>query len=674
AKNQAQQAAIDARAKADAAKHEVDGLTLAYEGHTDDKGRWTPGSVPADYEARVADIKVKELGDRYQTLQTQGAGAKELAKAGQAWDAAIEDQRLAHADLDVANTQIDLADATVERDAAQAPVDTLKPDAKSSTSLFLQTAPIGTTTLQSSSLDGSLLQPPAAKSDKPTLAEMSAAAQAANGRYEDAKTKAQHAIDAQTEAYNDLTSPDENTAAKLDTSKWLGREKDITDTLANAKDDVQKKQDALNQARGTGKSDDVIQQDLVALGKAKQSELTAQADVDTLNKMRELRDLQRRQASGEKIDEQDLCKARQAARDALQHSIEAGPELTPENEAKARDTLKTQTAALKDQDAKVLAAQKAYDYAAGTKDEAARLKDLQDAKTQRGTLDRQVRNLQTTLDKIDADRLALAADADYKQHVFPKTSTAWDTDAASGRADEYTVLPDGYDLTSSILPGDHGKPKADGLPVGLKPDDVEVKKENGKWVAHFKADSEQIGYNEKTGALYVHKGDTLALDPTAAEVWEAHAKRDSASKARDDFLQEMKDIAPTAAQLGPDGQPIAGLGLSEDLGARRAAVQKKISDYTKSARHDPGPEPDDIRIARLELTAIDAAQEWQQTDETRAGQDAAQRAGLDHTFADGKSPKDIADNQRLAAKQARQEWLDAINKSKLDQATAQQKD
>src|SRR5262249_37647813 len=139
--------------------------------------------------------------------------------------------------------------------------------------------------------------------------------------------------------------------------------------------------------------------------------------------------------------------------------------------------------------------------------------------------------------------------------------------------------------------------------------------------------------------------------------------------------QEIKDIdaAPGGKpQLGPDGLPVPGLSLTEDLGTRRQQVQQRISDYTKSVRHDPdapGTEPDDIKLARLELKAIDAAADWQQADQTRQGQDAAVRDGLNYT-PPGKSPAEIADEKRKAAVSARQDWLNAGTKMQRDDANA----
>jgi hypothetical protein len=170
--------------------------------------------------------------------------------------------------------------------------------------------------------------------------------------------------------------------------------------------------------------------------------------------------------------------------------------LTAENEAKARGDLGTKQKLLIEQDAAVRSAFSANDRATGTKDEESTGKTLNAERDKRGALDRDVRNLQTVLNQIDTNRLALAADLDYKAHNFAKPEKQTSEVDDNGKTKEYIWLPKDYNATSTILPGESGRPKAEGLPAGIKPQDVEVKKEDGKWKVHFKDDSNHIGYIE----------------------------------------------------------------------------------------------------------------------------------------------------------------------------------
>src|SRR6185369_12686279 len=92
--------------------------------------------------------------------------------------------------------------------------------------------------------------------------------------------------------------PDGKTAAKLDTTAWTSHEKDINDKLGQAKTDVATAQANLDKGLNTYGPVDVNAL-RVALGTAKKNQEVAQADVDALNAMRELRDAQRQEATGQ---------------------------------------------------------------------------------------------------------------------------------------------------------------------------------------------------------------------------------------------------------------------------------------------------------------------------------------------------------------------------------------
>jgi hypothetical protein len=326
AKNHAQQDATEKRAAADAGKHQIEGLTLAYEGFTDPATEFfTPGAVTSEYEARALDIRVKEYNAAFQRIYNSGVGGKTLADAGVQLDEGLTNQRLAHADRDVAATRLELADTRVERDRAQAAHEW--PILADNT-----VGPSLDETLFRWATDRKLLNQPATPGQQkqagqpPMPGQLLPLTKVTADKYNEADQNAQAALRRQSEAYGDLVSSDPKKSAPLDVNTiCLNREKDLSETLTKAQVGTIAAQNELHQAQGISRDAGTVRQLGLTLGKSKETELTAQADVNTLNAMRALRDAQRREANGEKIVPEEMAKLRASARGMLKQSFEAGP-------------------------------------------------------------------------------------------------------------------------------------------------------------------------------------------------------------------------------------------------------------------------------------------------------------------------------------------------------------
>ncbi|AKJ32072.1 hypothetical protein AAW51_5381 [Caldimonas brevitalea] len=709
ARQQADAEAARLRGLANQAEAKLDGLVKAY-GRSDPNDPTNPktnvlGWVNADYNAKVADLEVGQLADQYQQALA-GGDAKKIADAGLALDDARDAQRLLHALRDDAKAQLELRDSETEYTDAEA---AWRAESGSRPAPYTVTERRGneteTKTVKPDGYDPAFWATPGSEEGKHVerqgdkyyyvtddgkqeLDPITARWWAAHDKREAARTDVTNAGKVLEGVKEDLLGGADGSGPKLDASRYLGDADGINKRLADANAAVDAAYRGLSTQRPPGFIGPVVASTTTPeeLGRALQQQRSAQADADALKAMQALRNAERDQASGKPVDAKQIDTLRTEARDAQRKAEDLRPKLAPEQEKEMREKLLPDARKqLRTQDETVTRLTAPGSQA--TEDER-RL-----ALNQRDALQLKVRDYETQLELIDADRDALAARHQYDRTGFAKPQLSMFTEKRSGSryGDGVTmdIYPDGYDPTWNIVPDANGKVSAQGLPRGISPDDVKVERVCDTWYVTFKKDSEVLGRQSDLTTNYVVQEGRYKMHPATARLWETAGGSDGrlarAGAARkqveDDLRAAAADGPPpenTQPLIGPDGKPVPTLRLGEDLTQRKQTVDQRVLDLgelRKQAQrnYDNGTGDrtqlknalDDAiaeeTIARNEQAAVQAALEWQEANRARQLYEANERAGRPQTMCYAKPPREHAEELRNKAITARATWLDTRN-------------
>ncbi|HJS04230.1 MAG TPA: DUF4781 domain-containing protein, partial [Variovorax sp.] len=716
AKQNAKDEAARLRGIANRADAKLNGLIKAY-GSRDPSDPQNPktnvvGAVNAGYEARVADLEVKDFSDKYQQAVADG-DAKKIAQADAALRDAQDAQRYAHALSDDETAQLDQIDAGVEYTDAEA---AWKAESQQQPGTYTVTERDGdktsTKTEKAEGYDPAFWARPGSEEgkkvqaidgkyyyvdgDKKTeLHPATAGVWAAHDKGEAAKTQASGTGKTLAQVKEDLVGGADGSGPKLDEALYLDNADAINQRLADANAAVKTAQAGQNAAeRPPGFIGPVVAPSTPQqLGKALETQRVAQAEADALKAMQDLRGAERDQAAGKAVDAGRLQGLRDAAREAQRKHEEAQPKLAPQDEKKMRDTLLPQART----DAKTRSDTVDKLTAPGsTATEAERNKAMDALDAAKLT----VRDYETKLELIDAERDWYAAQYQYGQAHFAKPQLSmFMKDGESVTADVY---PENYDPTWNLKPGADGKVSAEGLPRGLSPDDIEVRQDacGGGYTVIVKKDSEVVGWqkSERYGDLRhftVREGE-YKMNPATARLWDtsefgngrlaqARSERGSVEKLLGDAAAETPPPPDAQPLLGPDGKPVPTLRLGDDLGPRKKQVDQDVADATTARdeaqrAYDTGTGDrtqlknalDDanarLSIVQNEQAAVDAVLLWQEAHRTRQLYEANERAGRAQTACYAKPPSEMESDARAKAVAARSTWLDSHNKFYTDVA------
>lgn len=731
AKQDAQDEAARLAEEAQQARTRLTGLQKAF-GIKDpaQPERNTVGTVEAGYNARVADLEAGDLGARYKAALD--AGDQEAMKTlGPQLDDALARQKLARSLSAALTADLGLHDAGIEKDAAEAAwkaasadqpqlrtvertgrggkyTQTITPDGYDKT-FWLDPSKEGDRKKVQLGDDGKyyLVQSgPRGGETRTELNPITARRFAAYDKLSDAQKQATDTKGALARTNEDLLgSPDGRAPPKLDYDAWIPDAKAINDKLTQADNGVKTANWNLTQAVKNGASQERLDELRQQLGTAMQTQQTARNNAEALKAITELRDAERKQAIGQ--DPGDLDKLRSNARAAVDKARQAPP-LTPEQEKALREKTTQLGKDLEAADTKVETTRKAWEKATEPADKKAKHELYLAALDDYDKVDLQFRDGDSRLKLLDAQRAALAAPVEYEAQTFngafakPQLSMFM----RNGESVTADIYPQNYDPTWNLKPSKDGKVDPAGLPRGLSPDDVEVRYNpcGGGYIVTIKKDSEVVGFqkSERYGDLrhFTVKEGTYTMHPQTARLWDATntdpgTGGSALTRAQDYRAQVLKDLqayaadhpqpAPGASPVtGTDGKPIPALNLSDDLAARKPAVDQAVTDATDkldsllAARThvtgDTGALDLQItearaqqHVAQLEQRAVDSVLAWQAANRNRQIFEADQRAGRT-TSADAKPPEETADDLRDTALKDRTAWLQGRDKHALDLA------
>lgn len=711
ARDAARAEATRLRDAADATRRRLDSLVRLY-GNGE-----RVGTVVADYDARLADLELEQAQAAYQ----RALGGRDQGAIDAAYDklgVALDGQRLARAIAGDERAQLDLADADTELAQARAAweaekanqpqartvehrgrggrnTSTIEPDGYDRT-FWLD---YGRDKDRVRQIDGTyylITRTGRGHESRQELNPVTARLWAAHERQAQATTQAGTAAEARATAMDDVVG-DDAAGPKLDATlldperqQQIGRELDAANrALADARG-------RLGDARPPGFIGPVTGMAPAQYGALVERQRAAQANADALQAMKDLRQAEIDRANGKPVDDARITGLRDKARTAAFDAREAQPELSAEQEREMRDTLLPQARErLRDQDATIARLR-------------AEGKDTTRAANERDRIELEVLDYETQLDLIEAERSALAAPERYEQaaralpgqgpFVKPQLSMFSEKRYGSNHGDAVTadIYADNYDPTWSIRPGDDGQVSAEGLPRGLKPEDVEVEFVCDTWYVTFKKDSEVLGRRTDLTTNYVVQEGRYRMHPTTAQLWRATNEDKNvgatplvqAREAREKLEQRLQRAAddagpPDGAQpvMGPGGRPVPALHFGDDLGTRRQAVQGDLDRFNEvlaTAERDKQAglgDPEalqlaldeaqvDVQIARAELSAIDAAIAWQQANRLRQDAEAAEREGR----GSAATQRERADELRDAAEAARSRWTELRSGKLADMA------
>ena len=697
--------------------------------------RNTVGTVEAGYNARVADLDAADLGARYKAAVD--AGDQEAMKTlGPQLDDALARQKLARS-LDAALTaDLDLHDAGIESDAAEAAwkaasanqpqlrtvertgrggkyTQTITPDGYDKT-FWLDPSKEGDRQKVQLDDDGKyyLVQSgPRGSETRTELNPITARRFAAYDKLSDSQKQATDTKGALARTNEDLLgSPDGRAPPKLDYDAWIPDAKAINDKVTQADNGVNTANWNLTQAVKSGASPQRLDELRQQLGTAMQTQQTARNNAEALKAITELRDAERKQAIGQ--DPGDLDKLRSNARAAVDKARQAQP-LTPAQEKTLRDKTTQLGKDLEAADTKVETTRTAWEKATEPADKKAKHELYLAALDDYDKVDLQFRDGDSQLKLLDAQRAALAAPTEYEAQTFngafakPQLSMFM----RNGESVTADIYPQNYDPTWNLKPGKDGQVDPAGLPRGLSPDDIEVRYNQcgGGYIVTIKKDSEVVGYqkSERYGDLryFTVKEGTYTMHPQTARLWDATNTDpgmggSALTRAQDYRAQVQKDLQayaadhPQAAPLssqgsqpitGADGKPVPTLNLGDDLGARKPAVDKAVTDATEkldslllARSHVTGDTGSlDLQItearaqkeiAQLEQRAVNSVLAWQTANQNRQIFEADQRAGRTAQASYVKPPQENADDLRDTALKDRTAWLQRRDKHGLELA------
>jgi hypothetical protein len=684
AKQEAEAEAARLEAAALAANKKLEGLQKAF-GVTDPANPKNNrvGSVEAEYDAKAADLEVAELAGRRQAALDAGdqAGADKL---GLQLDDAIARQRLARTRSDSLKADVDLFDAQTEKDQATAAWEAAKADQPELRTVTYQTR--GGTSKRTVTPDGYdktfWLKPgdpnvkqvdgkwvlvtsgPRGTKTETELHPATARLFDADKKLTDSQNASKAADDAFLAAHEDINGPlGGQQPGKLDID-GLPAAQTVSDNLNNANQGVTTAQRDLDAGIAAG----VPETELVALrqdlGAAMQAQRAAQAQSDALKALTELRDAERDVAMGKSVDPKHIESLRTKARDAVDKSRQQVT-LSPKDEQALRDKSRTLNDQLKTQNGEVERTTTAYDKATSPADKEEKRQAQQQAMDKRDALALQVRDVDSRLQLLDAERTALAAPYEYGRTTFVQPHDAmWADSQGNGRAGE--VYPSNYDPTWNIKPGE--------VPEGVK-----VEKTCG-WTVTFEEDSEILGVNDdQNHTSYRIKAGTYTMNPATARLWEADAQLKTATENRQQVVTDLQQDAASRphpdmpAMVGVDGKPVPTLYMTDDLSARKPAVDKAVTDAaslrnglqqaltyatgdTSALEAQLADATIQYDIAVAEQRAVDAMLAWQAANRNRQIDEANQRAGRP-THQGDKPLTETANDLRDTALKRKSEWL-----------------
>jgi hypothetical protein len=695
AKQNAKDEAARLRSLANQADAKLDGLVKAF-GTSDPSDPGNPktnivGSVNADYNARVADLEVKNLSAKYDRAVAGGDAAK-IGAAETALREAQDGQRYMHALRDDEAAGLDRSDSEIEYTAAEG---AWNAEAQQQPGTYTVTEHDGdrksTKTAKAEGYDPAFWAKPNSEEGKKV--------QAVDGKYcyvdgdkktelhpatarlwaahdkREASTKQEGVTGmALSKVKEDLIGGTDGSGPKLDAGRYIDNADAINQRLIDANDAVTK----------------AAPKDL---GAALEKQRTAQAEFNALKAMQDLRSAEREQAAGKPVDDARLEGLRDTAREAQRKHEASKPELSPADEKKMREVQLPQVR--KDSQAQADEVDR-LTAPGSTATEAQRNK----AQDELDALKLTQRDYETRLELIDADRDSYAAQHQYGQTTFAKPQLSMFM--KNGQSVTGDVYPQNYDPTWNLKPGADGKVSAEGLPRGLSPDDIEVRYDpcGGGYTVEIKKDSEVIGWqkSERYGDLRnftVREGD-YKMNPAAARLWEssefgngrlaqARAERGKVEQLLTDARAEAPPAPDAQPPIGPDGKPVPTLRLGDDLTQRKKTVDQSVGDATTArdkaqAAYDAGTgdrtqlknELDDansrLAIAKDERAAVDAVLLWQEAHRARQLYEANERAGRAQSVCYAKPPSELESDARASAVAARGKWLGTHNSFYTDTA------
>jgi len=724
AKQNAKDEAARLRGVANRADAKLDGLIKAF-GTSDPADPANPktnvvGAVNADYNARVADLEVKDLSAKYDQA-VAGGDAGKIAEADAALREAQDGQRYMRALADDEAAKLDRSDAEIEYT-----------DAEGAWNAESQTRP-GTYTVTEHDGDKQTTKTVKAEGYDPAFwakpgSEEGKKVQASDGKYYyvdgDKKTEldpvtsrlwaAHDKREAATKRMGDtgstlgkvkedLIGGTDGSGPKLDAARYLDNADAINQRLADANAGVAAAQAGTTAKRPEGFIGPVAVTPATPqqLGAALEKQRTAQAEADALKAMQDLRSAERDQAAGKPVDAAKLEGLRETAREKQNKHEESQPRLSAADEKKMRNEQLPQ--ARSDYQAKSDAVDK-LTAPGSTATEAERNKALDELDTAKLT----VRDYETQLELIDAERDRYAAQNQYGQADFAKPKLSMFM--KNGESVTGDVYPENYDPTWNIKPGADGKVSAEDLPRGLSPDDIEVRFDpcGGGYTVIVKKDSDVVGWqkSERYGDMrnFVVREGEYKMNPATARLWDTsefgNGRLAQARSERGTVEQQLRDAraeAPPAPGeeplLGPDGKPVPTLRLGDDLTQRKKTVDQNVGTATTErdkaqAAYDAGIGDrtalknalDDansrLTIAKNEQAAVDAVLLWQEASRTRQLYEANERAGRAQPMCYAKPPSELESDARAKAVEARSTWLGSHNtfyteSAKRDLGTAQ---
>ncbi|NDZ16494.1 hypothetical protein C7T35_22375 [Variovorax sp. WS11] len=720
AKQNAKDEATRLRKLSNEANDRQGGLVRTYGGTAPDpkdpnKTQSFVGSVNADYNAQVADLEVSEASKAYE-LAKAGNDPKKLAAAQDALDLAIDARDIMHAALDDAKAELERSDSAAELRDAKAAYEAEKEkqpqpykvkhhggflqDDYETTELpegydwTFEVTPGSEMAKQVKEIDGKWyyvfdINGEESKTEmNPVTARLWEAQQKADA----ANAKADTAASTLQEVQNDLIGS-QGQGPTIDPARFTGDADGINSRLNDANNTVATTQANLGKPTPPPGVQGVWAPSATAeqMGVALQNQTDAQKDADALKAMQDWRQAQYDQAAGKAVDPKHLADLKTKARNAQRGADEAKPALTAEEEADITDNkLPAARKALKDQEDEVTRLT--------APDSKATQAERDTAQNKYDRLDLDVRDYETRLELEHAKQASLGAPYAYATASFakPQLSAFNETRNNGNYGDTVTtdIYPDNYDPTWNIVPGKDGGVKADGLPRGISPEDVEVRYNpcGGGYTVTFKKNSEVLGRQSDMFTNYVVQKGTYKMNPATAELWNATNTDKSvgggrliaAQEARDQVLAERKQMAADAPPakdapplVGPDGKPVPTLNFTDDLGPRKKAVDQKVVDANgkladaqraldggtgdktqlTQARDDAKAERD---IALAEQKAVDAVMLWQEANRTRQLYEANERAGRPNASY-AKPPREYADEMHAKAETARNDWYTTRN-------------
>lgn len=716
AKQNAKDEAARLRGLANRADAKLDGLVKAFGASdpADPVNENTPvvGAVNADYNARVADLEVKDLSAKYDQALAGGDVGK-IAEADSALREAQDGQRYMRALADDEAARLDRSDAEIEYTDAEG---AWNAEAQKRPGTYTVTEHNGdkktTKTIQAEGYDAAFWAKPGSAEgkkvqstdgkyydvdgDKKTeLDPVTARLWAAHEKREAATQRMGDTGSALAKVKEDLIGGTDGSGPKLDAARYLDNADAINQRLADANADVAAAQSGLGPKRPPGFIGPVTTRTTPEqLGVALEKQRTAQAEADALKAMQDLRGAERDQAAGKPVDDGKLEGLREAAREKQRRHEESRPKLSAADEKKMRDEQLPK--ARSDEQTKAGEVDK-LTAPGSTATEAERNKALDEL----DALKLAVRDYETQLELIDAERDWYAAQNQYSQTAFAKPQLSMFM--KNGESVTGDVYPQRYDPTWNLKPGKDGKVSAEGLPRGLSPDDIEVRLDpcGGGYTVIVKKDSEVVGWqkSERYGDMrnFVVREGEYKMNPTTARLWETsefgNGRLAQARTERgqvEQRLGEARAEAPPAPGeeplIGPDGKPVPTLRLGDDLTQRKKTVDQSVGTATTErdkaqAAYDAGTGDrtalknalDDanssLAIAKSEQTAVDAVLLWQEAHRTRQLYDANERAGRAQPMCYAKPPSEMESDARANAQAARSQWLGSRNKFYTDTAT-----